>query len=51
MGEREIFLRALDIHDRAQRAAFLDGACLDQPAVRAAVEQLLEAHERVHADL
>jgi len=46
MSEREIFLKALDIHDRAQRSVFLDGACLDQPALRAAVDELLQAHEQ-----
>jgi eukaryotic-like serine/threonine-protein kinase len=46
MSEREIFLQALDIQDRAERAAFLDQACRDQPSLRAAVDQLLQAHER-----
>jgi serine/threonine protein kinase/tetratricopeptide (TPR) repeat protein len=46
MGERELFAQALDIQDRAERAAFLDRACRDQPDLRAAVEQLLQAHER-----
>jgi len=46
MSERELFVQALDIQDRAERAAFLDRACRDQPAVRAAVEELLQARER-----
>jgi serine/threonine protein kinase/Tfp pilus assembly protein PilF len=45
MNERELFLQALDIQDSAERAAFLDRACADQPALRAPVEQLLKAHE------
>jgi len=51
MSERELFVQALDIQDRAERAAFLDRACRDQPAVRAAVEQLLQAHERAETFL
>ncbi|HEV3299724.1 MAG TPA: serine/threonine-protein kinase [Planctomycetaceae bacterium] len=44
MSERELFLQALDFQDRAERAAFLDEACRDQPALRAAVDELLQAH-------
>jgi serine/threonine protein kinase/tetratricopeptide (TPR) repeat protein len=44
MSEREIFLQALEIQDRAQRAGFVDGACRNQPALRAAVDELLQAH-------
>jgi serine/threonine protein kinase len=46
MREREIFLQALDIPDRAKRAAFLDEACRDQPQLRAAVDELCQAHEQ-----
>jgi serine/threonine protein kinase/Flp pilus assembly protein TadD len=45
MTERDVFLEALDIKDPAQRAAFLDRACADQPDLRAQVEELLKAHE------
>jgi serine/threonine protein kinase/WD40 repeat protein len=46
MTERELFLQALDIQDPAERAAFLDRACKDQPDLRAQVDQLLWAHEQ-----
>jgi serine/threonine protein kinase/tetratricopeptide (TPR) repeat protein len=46
MNERDLFVQALDIQDRSERAGFLDQACRNQPALRAAVEQLLQAHER-----
>src|SRR5580704_10617009 len=45
MSEREIFLQAIEIQNRGQRAAFLDQACRDQPDLRAAVDQLLHTHE------
>jgi serine/threonine protein kinase/tetratricopeptide (TPR) repeat protein len=46
MTEREIFDQALDIHDPAQRDAFLVRACADQPYLRWRVNQLLKAHEQ-----
>jgi serine/threonine protein kinase/tetratricopeptide (TPR) repeat protein len=44
MNERSIFFEALDIDDPAARAAYLDRACGDDPAVRQRVERLLKAH-------
>jgi tetratricopeptide (TPR) repeat protein len=44
MTERSFFLAALEIDDLAQRQAYLDRACADNPALRAQVEQLLKAH-------
>jgi hypothetical protein len=44
MSERSIFDVALDIDDPAARAAYLDRACKDDPAVRQRVERLLQAH-------
>jgi WD40 repeat protein len=44
MNERSIFLEALDIDDPAARAAYLDRACRDDPALRQRVERLLQAH-------
>jgi WD40 repeat protein/serine/threonine protein kinase len=44
MTERSIFVAALDIDDPAARAAYLDRACADDPAVRQRVERLLKAH-------
>jgi hypothetical protein len=44
MNERSIFVAALDIEDPSDRAAYLDRACKDDPAVRQRVERLLKAH-------
>ena len=44
--ERELFLRALDFTSRAQRAAFLDGSCGGDVAMKEGVEALLREHER-----
>ena len=41
----ELFADALEL-PASERAAFLDGECGDQPAVRAEVESLLAAHDR-----
>jgi serine/threonine protein kinase len=45
-SEKSIFLTAVEIESAAGRAAFLDTACAGNPRLRAAVEALLEAHER-----
>jgi WD40 repeat protein/serine/threonine protein kinase len=45
MTERSLFLAVLEIDDPAQRAAYLDQACASDPALRAQVEQLLQAHQ------
>src|SRR5262249_59992193 len=45
MTERSLFLAALEIDDPAERSAFLDRACAGDPALRAQVEQLLQAHQ------
>jgi hypothetical protein len=44
VSERALFLDALEIDDAAQRRAYLDQACAGNPALRAAVEELLKAH-------
>jgi serine/threonine protein kinase/tetratricopeptide (TPR) repeat protein len=44
VSDRTIYLDALDIPDPADRAAFLDRACADNPELRRHVEQLLAAH-------
>src|SRR6516225_7674458 len=46
LPEESIFAQALEIQSAAERAAFLDRACGDNPALRAEVEALLRAHER-----
>jgi serine/threonine protein kinase len=51
MTERELFLRALEINDPAERAAFLEKACQDQPDKRVLVDQLLKAHQQAGAFL
>lgn len=46
MNEKSIFLQALEIADRTERAAYLDEACEDQVELRREVEALLAAHEQ-----
>jgi non-specific serine/threonine protein kinase/serine/threonine-protein kinase len=46
LPEESIFARALEIGSTADRAAFLDRACGDNPALRAEVEALLRADAR-----
>jgi WD40 repeat protein/serine/threonine protein kinase len=46
LPEESLFAQALEIESAAARAAFLDRACADNPALRAEVEALLRAHER-----
>src|SRR5438874_9570068 len=45
-SEKTIFLEAIEKTDAAARAAFVDGACGNNPSLRAAVEALLQAHEK-----
>jgi eukaryotic-like serine/threonine-protein kinase len=45
MNEETLFHAALARSSLPERAAFLDGACAGKPALRAAVEALLAAHE------
>lgn len=46
LSEESIFADAVEIGSAAERAAFLDRACGDNPALRAGVEALLRVHER-----
>src|SRR5262245_2173404 len=46
---KAIFLDALDRPAPADRAAFLDQACVGEPAVRRSVEALLRSHDRPDA--
>src|SRR5438552_4111656 len=46
-SEQSIFLYAIGLPSSADRAAYLDGACRDNPGLRAQVEALLAAHERL----
>jgi serine/threonine protein kinase len=45
-SEQSIFLAALELKDPAERAAYLKGACGDNPALLAEVQALLDAHEK-----
>ena len=44
-AEREIFLESLKRESVEERAVFLDRACANDPAIRAAVETLLKHHK------
>jgi hypothetical protein len=44
--EEEIFLAALEINDPAERRAFLDRTCINNPELRTNVETLLSASEQ-----
>ncbi|HEV3079719.1 MAG TPA: serine/threonine-protein kinase, partial [Gemmataceae bacterium] len=46
LPEESIFAQALEIGSPAERAAFLDRACGQNPALRAEIEALLGAHGR-----
>src|SRR5262245_30303692 len=43
----EVFFAALDRPDPADRAAYLDAACVGDPGLRARIELLLAAHPGV----
>src|SRR5262245_56768975 len=45
MTERDIFIAALQQEDPAQRQAYLDAACAQQPELRQQVENLLRLYE------
>jgi tetratricopeptide (TPR) repeat protein len=47
VSEKSIFLAALEKRSRAERAAYLDRVCGDNPQLRGEVEALLAAHDRL----
>jgi hypothetical protein len=47
LPEESIFGQALEIMSAAERVAFLDRACGNNQALRAEVEALLRAHDRM----
>src|SRR5262245_32550811 len=49
-SEKSIFLHAAGLDAPADRAAYLEAACGGDPAVRAQIEGLLAAHDRLGAD-
>jgi WD40 repeat protein len=46
-SEQSVFLHAIGLGSAADRAAYLDGVCAGDPALRADVEALLAAHDRL----
>ena len=48
-AERSIFLSAIEAGSPADRAAYLDRACGGDGRLRAGVEELLAAHDRLAA--
>src|SRR6516225_2929606 len=44
-AERQLFVRALEKPAGKERNAFLDGACVDNPALRQRLEALLQKFE------
>ena len=46
MTDETLFAAALEKHSPAERSAFLDEACADDPAMRQRVEALLHAHDK-----
>jgi WD40 repeat protein/serine/threonine protein kinase len=44
MNERDLFAAALDKHDPAERAAYLEASCAHDPELRRRVERLLRLH-------
>ena len=46
MNEQSLFIAALEKHDPAERAAFLDQMCAGDPALRQRLERLLQHHHQ-----
>jgi hypothetical protein len=46
MQEQSLFIEALEKEDPTERAAFLDRACANDPAMRQRIDRLLERHGR-----
>jgi hypothetical protein len=46
-SEQSIFLHAIALTAPADRAAYLDEACRDQPSLRAELDALIAAHDRL----
>src|SRR5207245_1186377 len=46
-SEQSIFLHAIGLPALAERAAYLDEVCRDNPELRAQLEALLAAHDRL----
>src|SRR5262245_1215344 len=50
-SEQSIFLQAIALATPAERAAYLDQACRDKPKLRAELDALLAAHNRLGGEL
>ena len=50
-SEQSLFLHALGLPTRADRAAYLDEVCRDNPGLRAELDALLTAHDRLGGGL
>src|SRR5438552_2867480 len=50
-SEQSIFLHAIGLPSSADRAAYLDEVCRDNPGLRAELEALLAAHDRLGGGL
>jgi hypothetical protein len=46
-SEQLIFLHAIGLESPEERSTYLDDVCRDQPALRAEIEALLAAHDRL----
>src|SRR5271166_5255310 len=46
MNEQALFIEALERHDQAERAAFLDQMCAGDAALRQRLERLLQRHRQ-----
>src|SRR5262245_1224447 len=46
-SEQSVFLHAIGLPSPAERAAYLDSVCQDEPRLRAELEALLAAHDRL----
>jgi serine/threonine protein kinase/tetratricopeptide (TPR) repeat protein len=51
MNEQALFIEALEKHDPAERAAFLDQMCAGDPALRQRLERLLQHHQQADSFL
>jgi serine/threonine protein kinase/tetratricopeptide (TPR) repeat protein len=49
-SEQSIFLHAVELASPAERAAYLEDVCRDNPRLRADVDALLAAHDRLGAE-
>src|SRR5262249_29942102 len=50
-SEQSIFLHAIGLPSPADRAAYLDDVCRDNPGLRAELDALLAAHDRLGGGL